>query len=692
MRFYEAFNVIFAPLSDRHSDRHYAITVEGPGGRADGVFELPQLQPFYMEPAGRLERERTSGLELVELGTILFRALFQDKIKEAYSRSKVRLKSNQGLRLRLHIDTEVAHPVAALPWEFLYDPEIQGHLVLRDIPIVRCIPGPPRNTRPMGQGRLKVLVSSARTPPAQNSQPELQAIETVLKKLGDFVEVVVEPSMTTRKLRSILREFAPHVWHFVGHGGLSRENRSLLLFEDENGDPTGINADVLSALLSGQGVSLVVLSACNGAKLTDKPFYNLAPQLIKADIPAVVAMQFPISEEGACAFANEFYSELVEGSLVEVCVNEGRSAVLEHISLPDWGVPVIYTRDKPDVLLKRRGAPKAGVQNVVPPSSIGPIYEGVNALVELMRIPNVYAAVIVYKDNFQRACKYIKILYMYKKLHDQFQDLEREFLQLYRWRWGKIETPSEWLEVRGESLSLLVNLKMLIDLSTQEPIANDVQRLHARLQQAMALLEDAFDKLDTHILGSALGAMEYLLDREPLAINQQQIYAARELRESAFIPSMIELRQKLLGFTLTGKAGYDVATFVQSLDDMERTRGKLDELIDIHKQCQEIDRDIREITIQVERGSDDFNYLFDCTCIPVCYDVPAELMTWLSREAASLDRAIKQRDMGVLRLQLKIYRGLFLRYFKQVDGVLLDYCGRLKEVEGPLQSLLSYML
>src|SRR5262249_29190926 len=76
------------------------------------------------------------------------------------------------------------------------------------------------------------------------------------------------------------------------------------------------------------------------------PFRNAAPALIRAQIPAVVAMQFTVPEEATRAFATEFYRALAEGFPIDACVTEGRKAVMNATGLgrADWGIPVVYTR------------------------------------------------------------------------------------------------------------------------------------------------------------------------------------------------------------------------------------------------------------------------------------------------------------------------------------------------------------
>src|SRR4051794_31702132 len=115
---YIDFEVQISPLSASR----YSVAVSGPGGDASGALLLPIDDPAFQALAARLASLDTDEAMLVEVGQILFQALFQGAIKDVYVRSQGALTPDQGLRLRLNIaPTETA--VIRLPWEFLYDPD-----------------------------------------------------------------------------------------------------------------------------------------------------------------------------------------------------------------------------------------------------------------------------------------------------------------------------------------------------------------------------------------------------------------------------------------------------------------------------------------------------------------------------------------------------------------------------------------
>jgi hypothetical protein len=195
----------------------------------------------------------------------------------------------------------------------------------------------------------------------------------------------------------------------------------MVQFEDATGASERVSARELNILPKRCRVRLVVLNPCQSATLRIDPLHSIAPALIRADVPAVVAMQLSVSAEGARAFAGEFYQALAEGYPIDACVTEARRAVMSATGLgrPDWGIPVVYTR-APDGRLFAPMVPRA-------PALSGerqPISDGLLALRTLMETPAIYAAVASGRDQFQDVLRQIATLGRYKGLHDQLQQLD----------------------------------------------------------------------------------------------------------------------------------------------------------------------------------------------------------------------------------------------------------------------------
>src|SRR6185503_16705930 len=81
---------------------------------------------------------------------------------------------------------------------------------------------------------------------------------------------------------------------------------------------------------------------------------GVATNLVRLGIPAVVAMQFEISDEAAITFSSEFYAALVDGLPVDAAVAEARKAMYATSDV-EWATPVLYMRSSNGVLFQLEG-------------------------------------------------------------------------------------------------------------------------------------------------------------------------------------------------------------------------------------------------------------------------------------------------------------------------------------------------
>lgn len=88
-----------------------------------------------------------------------------------------------------------------------------------------------------------------------------------------------------------------------------------------------------------------MLNACEGARSdASDPFAGVAQSLIQQGLPAVVAMQYEITDDAAIIFAHEFYGAIADGYPLEAALAEARGAIRDAGNLTEWGTPVLYSR------------------------------------------------------------------------------------------------------------------------------------------------------------------------------------------------------------------------------------------------------------------------------------------------------------------------------------------------------------
>jgi CHAT domain/WD domain, G-beta repeat len=148
-------------------------------------------------------------------------------------------------------------------------------------------------------------------------------------------------------LRQQLRREDWHVLHFIGHGGFDPYAQDgLVVLEDPAGGSHLVTAQALGVPLHNHDpLRLVVLNACEGARAdpTD-PFAGTAQTLIQQGIPAVVAMQFEITDLAAIAFTGELYGAVADGYPLDAALSQARQAIYTDVSEIEWATPVLYLR------------------------------------------------------------------------------------------------------------------------------------------------------------------------------------------------------------------------------------------------------------------------------------------------------------------------------------------------------------
>lgn len=285
-------------------------------------------------------------------GKKLYDAVFRDEVRECLTSSlhQVDREEISGLRIKLRL-VDVPE-LANLPWEYLYHPTLRRFIVLSsETPITRYVnlPRPVMPLRITGPLHLLVMVASPSDYQPLDVNREKTKLENALSDLEQRGLIVIEwlENHTLAALQQRLRWGPVHLFHFIGHGGWDEQAQDgVLLFENESGRGYRVNASRLAAILHDhRALKLVVLNTCEGARLapTD-PFAGVATTLIQQGIPAVLAMQFEITDQAAILLAQVFYESLADGYPAEAALSEARKAIFASSNDVEWGTPVLYLR------------------------------------------------------------------------------------------------------------------------------------------------------------------------------------------------------------------------------------------------------------------------------------------------------------------------------------------------------------
>ncbi|HQE91713.1 MAG TPA: SUMF1/EgtB/PvdO family nonheme iron enzyme [Anaerolineae bacterium] len=305
-----------------------------------------------------------------DFGRALFGMLFSGEGRSRYDVSQREAASQgKGLRLKLRVQPP---ELAILPWEFAYDPRNAEYVCLsRTTPLVRYLELPQPVTPLRADLPLRILgmaVSPHGLPPLDVTL-EKQRMETALADLcaAGWVALTWLEGQTWRDLQRVMHDGPWHVFHFIGHGGFDRTTEEgFVALADETGEAHRLSATHLGRLLADhRDLRLAVLNACEGAHGSAHDiFSSTASILVRRGLPAVLAMQYPITDRAAIEFARAFYEALADGLPVDTATTEARQAI--SIAAPhsvEWGIPVLYMRAADGALFDMR----AGGREKCPP-------------------------------------------------------------------------------------------------------------------------------------------------------------------------------------------------------------------------------------------------------------------------------------------------------------------------------------
>jgi hypothetical protein len=316
----------------------------------------------------RATMAEAKGPEVTEVGQALFNALFDAELGLDFRR---RLEDSQRLRIALEFD-ETAHPeIAALPWEFMCAPALERWSAVR-------LGTDPRLTlyrhRPMWQVAeplevtepLRVQFVVANPPDRDLGPVAYHEVFEVLRGLEsqcppDLLSPLPDPltQASAETLDQALR-YKPHILHFIGHGELrgasGDEHGALALTHPRTGMVDWQRGERVAEIFTRHRPSLVVLQTCESGRLgSGRAFAGVASQLVHQNMPAVVAMQFAISNDAALRFAEVFYRRLLlDLQPVDVAVQEARQSLWRNLDRGIYGAPVLFMRARDGRLFVKR--------------------------------------------------------------------------------------------------------------------------------------------------------------------------------------------------------------------------------------------------------------------------------------------------------------------------------------------------
>jgi hypothetical protein len=248
-----------------------------------------------------------------------------------------------------------------------------------DLILTRFVPNVPGQIQVKKEEPLRILVVISH--PKELPDIATGVTRDVIKDIEELenlkhIEVRVEKNPTHDQLYSLMNgadvpadaakkpgervRFKPDIFHFIGHGepgklALIRNEEDVQADFDEGKrrrEADWRNSKDVLSLFANHMPRLVFLHACDLAKPESVDgLKDLARDLVYANVPVVIAMQYTIRNKDAALFARTFYAEIRKGSQIDEAVRAGREALGAIGGKKPWsdrnfGTPVVYFQDR----------------------------------------------------------------------------------------------------------------------------------------------------------------------------------------------------------------------------------------------------------------------------------------------------------------------------------------------------------
>ncbi|GAB4215209.1 MAG: hypothetical protein OHK0022_54820 [Roseiflexaceae bacterium] len=299
------------------------------------------------------QRLRSLALDPHAYGAALSAMLFASQpLATAFAQARALAAQNGGqlrLCLAIHPSAEELH---ALRWECLADPDAPGQPLAATTHVLlsRVLPSTgwqPLPERPPGPLRALALVAAPHDLPAYGLSPLDAAQEAAhLRGLLDGCALAVLGDETCATMPALLGQLHSgyDLLFVLAHGRCDEQGQTWLYLEDEAGETAPIPGDALAtriAALAGKP-QLIILACCESAGDGNSPaLAALGPQLVRAGVPAVLAMQGRISRTTLANFLPVSLQALLEEGRIDRAIGLARNTVRDR---PDWWVPALWTR------------------------------------------------------------------------------------------------------------------------------------------------------------------------------------------------------------------------------------------------------------------------------------------------------------------------------------------------------------
>ena len=330
---------------------------------------------------------------------------------------------------------------------------------------------------------------------------------------------------------------------------------------------------------------------------------------------------------------------------------------------------------------------------VLPQGKAGQSVErGLEALSELMRLPEAQSAVIAFRTDFEAVVNQIDIMADYKEVHDLLHILE---FRCHKTLSQAAQTfPDDNLSIdtiMEAEFTLQQIMQTLGELNQRATFTGNELGWTQDLIRSQTHLTAALDQEDIQGLSRAIWLIGRIVSIQPSQINIRLNAVARTLRLATLVTAMTNIHEALADLNLDEER---LDQFVQGAYALDDLKNELDDLIETHDDWQAIVMEFKRIEtsllhdpIELEMSWPDLKLVLES----LYDDQQPEWTDTLRDDVERLSEALAGGNPVRVK---RFFRRLDRRagdHFYRVDIDLRRLCEDLRRVGAPLDTILEIL-
>lgn len=319
------------------------------------------------------------------------------------------------------------------------------------------------------------------------------------------------------------------------------------------------------------------------------------------------------------------------------------------------------------------------------------VNKGLSALIELMTIPQVYAAVHAFRHDFKIVQSQLAEIIIYKKIHDCLHNV-----QIYCY-YGIVRNtfrfPADLVvydDMDDYSKTLRDAVQYLSSIVAGSPItASIVTKWLPSLERAYRELTHALDESSVEKLTNATRLIKQVLQIQPTRLNTSLNDTARKLRLSMLIESLTSIVT-----TINTTSTVQSQLFTAGLDALTTLNDALIILVNTHHIWQGVEDDLHVAHSCIEYDAIDLMLIWPDVmqrATNLCQDYDDQWLVDLQKETDKLSQALQSDNHSLVKSCFYRYQRETSRKFYVVDSDLMKLCNELERLGVPLAAILRML-